>query len=157
MPDRSRRARNEPPSPWDHILSHPAEVAIALWWAALGGLLILSRMVDVEVSRAMDMLPLPLGLALAGAVGGGGLVTLAGIMWPGTHVTTAWAVERVGLILAIAGWLAYLTSLIIGGEPPIVTTVMVVIMIVAAGLRLVALHDMERDTRTAVETVGPLP
>lgn len=155
MPDRSRRARREPPSMWDHILSHPVEVAAGAWWAVLGAAILTGFLPGApSISRGIDALPWPMALILALSVGGGGVVTIIGACWPGERLDTAWKLERTGLWLAIGGWASYVMILITSASTAIFTLSMALSMITGAGLRLIAIRGVERDTRQDVTDTG---
>lgn len=155
MPDRSRHARRQPPSITDHILSHPCEVALAVWWVLLGAAIAVGLIPGApDISRVVDNLPLPVALALAVSVGVGGGLALVGVTWPGERLSTAWRIERTGLLLAASGWAAYLVIIATAATVSTFTASMAATMIVAAVLRLIALHGVEADTRAVVAQAG---
>ncbi len=155
MPDRSRRARHEPPTTWDHILSHPVEIAAAIWWALLGVVVLAGLLPGVPgVSRGIDALWWPVGAALGVAVGGGGVLTILGACWPGERLDIAWRIERYGLTFAAAGWLSYLVILLTSRSVAIFTITMALSMISGAILRLIALRGVEHDQRQDIDDAG---
>lgn len=155
MPDRSRRARRTPPSLWDHILSHPVEVAAAAWWALLGAVILLGLLPGMpSISRGIESLPLPLSMALGLSVGAGGALTILGACWPGERLDMAWRVERTGLILAATGWASYVVILVTSAQTAIFTLSMALSMVTGAALRLIALRGVEMDKRQEMIDAG---
>lgn len=149
MPDRSRRARRIPPSTWDHILSHPVEIAMATWWVILGGLLLAAHFTDREMSESLERLP-PLPLAwLAAAVALGGAGALLGVCWPGERLDIAWKIERAALIVAGGGWGTYAVVATLLGTSA-VTVTMAASMVLAVALRLVAIADIKAQTKADI-------
>lgn len=149
MPDRSRRARRIPPSTWDHILSHPVEIAIAAWWVILGALLLTAHFADHEVSDSLGHLPPPLVAWLAAAVGLGGAGAIVGVCWPGERLDIAWKVERAALIVAGGGWGTYAVIATLLGTSA-VTVTMAASMVLAVILRLIAISDIRAQTKADI-------
>lgn len=157
MPNRSPMPRREPPSFTDHVLTHPFESAMAWLWMILGGLLLVAALTPLPVSESLSRLPVPLALALSVALGAGGTLTMTGVAWPGTRVTTAWAIERPGLILGAAGWAAYLAVVLWARSFPVITVSLCIAMVCGAALRLIASRRLEKDTRRALSEARVIP
>lgn len=152
MPDRHPRARHEPPSPVDHILAHPAETVLAGWWAMIGVILLVAQVIPGAVaSPSITSLPALLAYALAGTIGLGGAAAMAGILWPGKRLTTAWAIERTGWILGAGGWTAYLTAVTTRYPESLVSISIAAAMVSVAVLRVIALYSLEHQVRHDVE------
>ncbi|WP_163540847.1 hypothetical protein [Occultella kanbiaonis] len=155
MPDRHRRARHEPPSLLDHVLGHPFEVAVSAWWIVAGVLVTLTVIGSgTPASASLGRLPMLLMLGVGATVGTGGILALAGVIWPGTRLTTAWAVERAGWLLGGAGWTAYLAAVAWAYPRSLVTISLAAVMVTGAALRIVALYQHERQVRADVHETG---
>lgn len=157
MPDRHPRARREPPDLRDHFLGHPAELVIAGWWVIVGALLgIAVAIPGASASPSVDRLhSIPLAAAMAITIGVGGALAIAGLLWPGKHLTTAWAIERAGWIIGGAGWTTYLVTTIARYPTALVALSLAAAMVSVAVLRLAALWVVERQVRADLAAVRP--
>ncbi|UNX54071.1 hypothetical protein MF406_14130 [Georgenia sp. TF02-10] len=152
MPDRARRPTHNPPTAADHILAHPFETAVALWWVVIGVMLLVAHLAPgASASPSVEMLPDWLVLALAGAILAAGVLALAGLLWPGRWLTTALAVERLGWLLGAAAWGGYLAATYAAFPSSLVSVSLAAVMVTGAVLRILALYRVERDAETAIE------
>lgn len=145
MPDRHRHAKHIPPNALDHILAHPAELVLSAWWVFIGVWL-----ANLFIDPEKDSIPYPLigGMALAFIVGG--LLVIAGVLWWGTRLTTAWAIERAGWVLAGTGRAAYFIAGVYIGFSSMVGLSVGLTMSLIAILRVCALYSLERQVRKDV-------
>lgn len=156
MPNRVRKARRHPPSMWDHVVSHPFQMASSVWCILLGSYIIIGVLVTGHegISRHIDVLPAWVALNLGGSVGVGGVLSALGVCWPGIRLDLAWRIERTGLILLLFGWTAYISVLASSQQVSMFNVSMALAMVSGATLRIWATWCVERDTRQSIHDAG---
>lgn len=111
MPTHVYKPMRNPPNWWDRMLVHPMDTTVAVVAVLFGLLVALSLVVPEFIpSKAMDKMPWPVVVLVAGFLGVGGGVSLAGLNWWGDNVSTGWALERCGWLLAAGGFATYAIS-----------------------------------------------
>lgn len=107
MPLHGYSTDRRPPSVADHLLAHPFELGLAAWGVIAGGAGVLSAASNATVSASIDRLPDWLAAIVGTMLVLGGVLVWRGLLDDSEDLMIGWRFERVGLVLSIAGWLAY--------------------------------------------------
>jgi len=107
LPNRTHRARHDPPSVTDRLLAHPYETTvIGGLWTAIGAVLTGAWLTGIGPSTILSALPAWQASLVPILLLSSGIGVLTAIFWRGRD-STAWGIELVMLPLGAAAWLAY--------------------------------------------------
>ena len=111
MPTHVYKPVHDPPTWRDRLLVHPMEVPVAAMLVLSGGVAGLALLVPgFTPNRSLDAMPGLTVVLVAAFLFAGGILALTGLYWRGDNVSTGWALERFGWLLASGGFATYAIS-----------------------------------------------
>lgn len=111
MPTHVYQPSRNPPRWGDRLMVHPLDSTAAFIALLFGAFVALSLLVPEFIpSKSMDKMPWPVVVLVSGFLGAGGAVAVTGLNWWGDNVSTGWALERFGWLLASGGFITYSLS-----------------------------------------------
>lgn len=151
MPLHGYTTDRRPPTNEDHILAHPYALAIC-GWQVLGGVAVLITMFTRgSLSPSLARLSPVLLAIVAVLLVVGGASVIRGLLNDDNDLMVGWRIERTGLVLSIAAWLAY-TAAIFGANPgAILTWVLGLFLAGAHAFRLRATRKEEKRIRRRMD------
>lgn len=158
MPTHVYQPPHSPPTHWDRVLVHPLETVVAGLSFAFGVIVLLGLTVPgFTPSTSLREMPLAISVLEGVFMVAGGVLASIGLQWSGDDVSTGWALERFGWLLAGAGFLTY--SISVSWHFPASTLAWVVpgCLGLAALLRCWVLVLIERRTRRTIAEVTGMP
>jgi protein-S-isoprenylcysteine O-methyltransferase Ste14 len=155
MPLRGYSTDNRPPTVLDHLLAHPYSIMFAVWQVIAGALAVLTTLFDFTVSSSMERLSQPLIAATGILFAVGGVQVVRGLLDDDDDLMQGWKIERTGLVLTIAAWLAFFVTIVWSFPGSVLTWLLC--LLVGAGapsLRLWATRREERRHRDGMRRAG---
>jgi hypothetical protein len=108
MPQHVYAPRNDPPSMWDRVKMHSADLGLAVLAVSASLQVLLTPLLRAYApSQSLRAIDPELGLILAVFLGVGGGLAIIGLLWSGSKISTGWVLEQIGWILAGSAWLGY--------------------------------------------------
>lgn len=158
MPTHVYKPVHDPPTLWDRMLVHPLEAIVSL--LSLGfGAIVLSGLIIPGFSPSPSLQEMPFVIVLFEGIFltlGGGLAFI-GLQWFGDDVSTGWALERFGWLLAGGGFLTYAISVSWHFPSSVLAWVVPGTLGLGAILRCWVLVLIERHTRLTIAEVNGGP
>ncbi|GAB3889239.1 hypothetical protein [Terrabacter terrigena] len=155
MPLRGYSTDNRPPTVLDHLLAHPYAITFAVWQVIAGALAVLTTLFSFTVSQAIERLPQPLVAATGILFALGGIQIVRGLLDDDDDLMQGWKIERTGLVLTIAAWLAFFIAIVWSFPSSVLTWLLC--LLVGAGapsLRLWATRREEKRVRARMRRAG---
>lgn len=155
MPNHVYIPLRTPPTWRDRLYIHSMDLTVAgiavMFGLTVGLSLILP---DFVPSRSMDKMPWPITMLISFFMGFGGILAIVGLYWRGDDASEGWARERLGWVLAAAGFFTYAIS--VGWSYPgsLFSWGVPFALGVGSYIRVEAIKRIEREVRRAVPPKG---
>lgn len=134
---------------------YTAALTVVVSWVVVGLYVVAGELIPcVRGTLLLAEFPPELVIAIGVTVAAGGTLELAGLLtW--RRFSLAWALEKAGCALAVAGWLGYGIAVTVAVEEMSVGTILSAGFAVAAALRLWWVSRQSRRIRQAVADHEP--
>lgn len=148
MPTHVYQPHRNPPTWWDRLMVHPFDSTAAFIALLFGAFVALSLLVPEFVpSKSMDKMPWPVVVLVSGFLGTGGAVAMTGLNWWGDNVSTGWALERCGWLLAAGGFITYSISVSWHYPESVFAWAIPLALGLGSAIRALSIVFIERSTR----------
>lgn len=107
MPLHGYTTDRRPPSNLDHLYAHPYSIGISALQTVACVIIVVSTVLDVQVSQAMARLPEGLLFILSALLLVGGGAIIRGLLDDSDDLMVGWKIERTGLILSGTAWIVF--------------------------------------------------
>lgn len=154
MPTHIYQPARTPPSWRDRLLVHPLDTTVAVV-SVLFGLLVAASLAfpGFVPSKSMDQMPTLVVVLVSLFLAAGGWLSLVGLNWHGSDVSTGWALERFGLLLSGGGFLSYAGSVASKYPESVFSWGVPLLLGLGELVRCVAVLKIERHTRRTLAEV----
>lgn len=154
MPTHVFHPENNPPTPWDRLLVHPMENAVAALSILFGLTSAFALIVPGFVpSNAMADMSWPIVACVAIFLAGGGLMGVIGLHWQGDTVSDGWGLERFGWLLSFAGFLVYALTVAVAFPNSLFSWGTPLGLGLGCALRVWSVVRIERGTRKLIKEI----
>lgn len=154
MPTHVYKPLRNPPNWWDRLLVHPMDTTAAVVAVFFGALVALSLVLPEFIpSKSMDKMPWPVVILVSGFLGTGGGIALTGLNWWGDNVSTGWALERCGWLLAAGGFVTYSISVSWHYPESIFSWLIPAALGLGSAIRFLSILYIERGVRRTLAEV----
>jgi hypothetical protein len=133
---------------------HPFDSTAALIALLFGVFVAISLLTpDFVPSKSMDKMPGLVVVLVSGFLGTGGAVAITGLNWWGDNVSTGWALERFGWLLAAGGFITYSISVSWHYPESVFSWAIPLALGLGSALRALSIFFIERSVRSRIARV----